>query len=356
MKKRVVIGMSGGVDSSVAAYLLKEQGYEVYGITFSFTENFTDKNSNEDFEDAKSVCTKLNIPLKIINIFSHFKKVVIDYFVEEYNLGATPSPCIICDEKIKFYFLNEYAKEVGAHHISTGHYAQVEFSEDFNLPLLKVSKDKRKDQSYMLYRLNNDILPKLIFPLFKYNKSEVREIAKNLELKIHDKKDSQGICFAKEGYIPFLKNSLKEKIVPGNFIFEDGTVIGTHEGFQLYTIGQRRGLNIKLPRAYFITKINPLTNEITLGEYSELMRDVIEITQCHFSVSAEKLLNLPLVARPRFSSSGLEGTLSIVYDSNHISYPRYFFKFNTPTPQNAPGQHLVFYFKDFVVGGGKIIF
>lgn len=351
MNNKVVIGMSGGVDSSTSAYILKNLGYEVYGVTLSFNPDA----KNEDFEDAIEICKKLDIPHTIIDMSKEFKEIVIDYFIQEYNNGMTPSPCIVCDEKVKFYLLNKFAKEIGAEYIATGHYAKVEFSEKFNLSLLKIAKDERKDQSYMLYRLNNEIIPKLLFPLSNYSKDEVRAIAKELGVKVHDKKDSQGICFAKEGYIDFLQNALKDEIKEGNFIFEDGTVIGTHKGYQLYTIGQRRGLGLTLPRAYFITDINPETNEITLGEYDELMRDTVEIVDTHFNVEPELLHDLELVAKPRFSSSGLKGKLFST-ENKSKNFKKYYFKYSAPTPQNAPGQHLALYYDKFVVGGGKIVY
>lgn len=349
INKKVVIGMSGGVDSSTSAYILKNLGYDVYGVTLSFAPD----SKNDDFEDAKKICNLLKIPHTIIDMSERFQKEVIDYFINEYNVGMTPSPCVICDERVKFYLLDRYAKEIGADFISTGHYAKVEFSTEFDTFLLKVAKDRKKDQSYMLYRLNPKILKKLLFPLNDYSKVEVREIAHSLGVMVHDKKDSQGICFAKEGYIDFLKIHLKDKIQEGNFIFSNGEVVGKHQGYQLYTIGQRRGLGLTLPRAYFITDINPHKNEITLGEYSELQKESIEFIQPHFSVPPHKLLGKRLIARPRFSSLGLEGSLQIISSEDK---ERYIFNFLTPTPQNAPGQHIVLYYEDFVVGGGKIIF
>lgn len=337
--------MSGGVDSSTSAYLLKKQGYDVYGVTLCF--DFS--TINDDFEDAKTICKKLEIPHQIINISKDFTEKVIKYFIDEYNLGLTPSPCIICNPNIKFKILNDIANEIGADFIATGHYALVEFSEFFNTKLLKIPTDKKKDQSYMLYRLSNDIIKKLIFPLKDLKKEEVRKIAFELNIPVHDKKDSQGICFAKEGYIPFLKKSIPEKIKSGNFILKDGTILGHHQGYQLYTLGQRRGLGIKLPRAYFITDIIPQSNTIVLGEYNDLMRKKVFLSDPIFNISFSILKNLNLIAKPRFSSSGLNGQL-------YLENNKYYFIFDEETPQNAQGQHLVLYYNDFVVGGGKIIF
>jgi len=191
----------------------------------------------------------------------------------------------------------------------------------------------------MLYRLSPNKLKRLIFPLKPYSKQEIREMALKIGLEIHDKKDSQGVCFAKEGYKEFLKENLKDKIVKGNYIDKDGNILGQHEGYQLYTIGQRRGLGVNFSKPVFITKINPQTNEIVLGEFSELFTDKLELINYKFSVEYEKLENLELLARPRFSSTGFYGKL--IKDRDKI-----YFKYN--------GQHIVFFYDSFVVGGGEI--
>ncbi|MGL4402544.1 MAG: tRNA 2-thiouridine(34) synthase MnmA, partial [Fusobacteriaceae bacterium] len=245
--KKVVIGMSGGVDSSTSAYLLKKQGFEVFGVTLTFNP----ESKNEDFEDAKKICENLEIEHRIVNMSTLFNKYVMDNFIEEYSQGATPSPCVICDEKVKFHLLFKIADEIGAQYVATGHYAKVEKLYEFHSPsLLKMCVDRRKDQSYMLYRLKPSQFERIIFPLRDLEKFQVREIAREIGLEVHDKKDSQGICFAQEGYIPFLENRLGDKIKKGNFILKDGTILGQHQGYQLYTLGQRRGLGITLPRAY----------------------------------------------------------------------------------------------------------
>lgn len=336
--------MSGGVDSSTSAYLLKKQGFEVYGVTLTFNP----EAKNIDFEDAKKICEKLEIEHRVVNMAEEFNKFVVDNFIEEYSRGATPSPCVLCDEKVKFHLLFKIADEIGAQYVATGHYAKVEKIHEFNSPaLLKMCTDRRKDQSYMLYRLKPSQLERIIFPLRDLEKPQVREIAKEIGLPVHDKKDSQGICFAKEGYIPFLQNRLGNAIQKGNFILKDGTIMGEHQGYQLYTLGQRRGLGVIFSRAYFITAINPVTNEITLGEYDELMRECVELLDFTLNISREEASTLTYIARPRFSSLGFPGILEFLND-------KVFFRYDEPNPQNAPGQHLVLYYKDFVIGGGKI--
>ena len=199
----------------------------------------------------------------------------------------------------------------------------------------------------MLYRLSPDKLERLIFPLKSYSKQEIREIALKIGLEVYDKKDSQGVCFAKEGYKKFLKENLKDEIVKGNYIDKDGNILGQHEGYQLYTIGQRRGLGINLSKPVFITEIKPQTNEIVLGEFSELFTDKVELINYKFSVEYEKLEDLELLARPRFSSTGFYGKL--IKNKNKI-----YFKYNEENTHNAKGQHIVFFYDGFVVGGGEI--
>lgn len=342
--KKVVLGMSGGVDSSISVYLLQQQGYEVIGVTLNHKK---EKSLVEEVESAKRVANFFNIKHRVIDIEDIFQKEVVNNFLEGYSQGITPSPCVICDERVKMKVLFDIAEEEKAYYVATGHYCSTEYNNKFKKVLLKKAEDIRKDQSYMLYRLDADKISRLLFPLFKYNKSEIREIAKNIGLEVHDKKDSQGICFAKSGYIDFLKSNLKEKIKKGKFIDKFGNIMGEHEGYQLYTIGQRRGLNLKLPRAYFITEINPLTNEITLGEYDELARKKIELVDFKTPLNLEEIITLDVIGRPRFSSVGAEGKL--IFENDKI-----FFEYFEGNVQNAPGQHLVIYYNDFVLGGGMI--
>ena len=341
--KKVVIGMSGGVDSSVSAYLLKEQGYEVIGVTLN---QHLEENS-KDIEDAKKVCDKLGIIHKVVNIRKDFENIVIKYFLDGYSSGKTPSPCVICDDEIKFKILFDIADKYKAEYVATGHYTSVEYSEFFSKYLLKSVHSIIKDQSYMLYRLSSDKLERLIFPLKPYSKHEIREIALKVGLEVHDKKDSQGVCFAKEGYKEFLKENLKDEIIRGNYIDKDGNILGQHEGYQLYTIGQRRGLGINFSKPVFITEIKAQTNEIVLGEFSELFTDKVELINYKFSVEYEKLENFELLARPRFSSTGFYGKL--MKDKEKI-----YFKYNEENAHNSKGQHIVFFYDGFVVGGGEI--
>lgn len=354
LKNKVVIGMSGGIDSSVAAYLLKKEGYEVIGVTLkhlSEKEDDSGKDSKtccsiDDIMDAKMSCYKLNIPHYVIDAVSDFEKNVIDYFLDEYSNGRTPSPCIVCDEKIKIKKLIEFADKLGAKYISTGHYANVEMNNELSSCLLKNAEDANKDQTYMLYRLSEDTINRMLFPLKNLKKSEVREVAKEFGFKTYSKKDSQGICFAPDGYIEFLSQNLKN-ISSGNFIDKSGNVMGKHRGYQFYTIGQRRGLGLKLPRAYFVTDIIPERNEIVLGDFEELFTDLVEIEDFKFIPDISDLNELELLAKPRFSSKGNIGKLE--YSNSKLT-----FRYNEKNAENAPGQHIVFYYRNNVVGGGII--
>ena len=229
--EKVIVGMSGGIDSSVAALLLKNKGYEVIGITLKHLGEDDSENSNsktccslDDIYDAKRACQKIGIMHYVMDAQEEFKKEVIDYFVESYNKGVTPSPCVICDEKIKIKKLIEIADKLGAKYIATGHYSKVAFCEEFGKNLLSNSYDVKKDQTYMLYRLDESILERMLFPLADLTKDKVREMAKEFGLETYDKKDSQGICFAPEGYIEYLQKALGDKIREGNIVDREGNI------------------------------------------------------------------------------------------------------------------------------------
>ena len=353
-EKKVVVGMSGGIDSSVAALLLKQQGYEVVGVTLKHLPDELSENpgktccSLDDINDARYTCYNLGIPHYVINVTDEFKKEVMDYFEKMYSEGKTPSPCIICDEKVKIKRIVDFANKMGIKYISTGHYSKISMNN-----LLLWDKDNQKDQSYMLYRLDKNVIERFLFPLANYKKAEVREIAKQNGIHTHDKPDSQGICFAPEGYIQYLKKVLGNKAKIGNFINKNGDVIGEHIGYQFYTVGQRRGLGLNLGKPFFVLEIRPETNEIVVGDFEELLIDEIEIKNGKFYYDIEKIINIPLVARPRFSSKGLEGELKIIKDDTD---QKIIFKFYKKTHENSEGQHIVFYKENELIGGGEIKF
>lgn len=345
-RKKVVLGLSGGVDSSTSAYMLKNDGFEVIGVTLICSE---EQRESQDLIDAKKLAKKLNIKHIILDVVEEFKEKIVKYFLDEYSNGMTPSPCVICDEGIKIKKLLEVANLEKAYFIATGHYCEIDNQNIFEETLLKKPKDEKKDQGYMLYRIKPENLKRMIFPLAKYEKMIVREKAKEYGIDVHDKKDSQGICFAKEGYIEFLKKNLKEKIKPGNFIDKTGKIIGQHQGYQLYTIGQRRGLGVLFSKIYFIIDIVPESNEIILGDYIELNRKKVKLENFVLHVPKDKLKELELIAKPRFSSNGFSG--KVVEEEGS-----FYFEYEKENPQNAKGQHLVIYCGELVIGGGKIIF
>ncbi|WP_022819187.1 tRNA 2-thiouridine(34) synthase MnmA [Fusobacterium russii] len=343
MKEKVILGMSGGVDSSVAAYLLKEKGYEVIGISL----NQQADSLAQDLDDAREIARSLGIQHHIINIYEEFEDKVVSYFVDSYNRGETPSPCVICDDEIKFKILFEMAEKYGAEYVATGHYTSVAYCKKFSKYLLKAVHNIIKDQSYMLYRLESKKLERLLFPLQDYSKAEIREIARKIGLSVHNKKDSQGICFAKEGYKEFLAGRLKDNIKTGNYIDKFGNILGQHKGYQFYTVGQRRGLGINFSKPVFITEIKTQTNEIVLGEFSELLTDRVELLNYKFSTDIDSLIGIELLARPRFSSTGFLGKL-------HLEDEKLYFKYEKANAHNTDGQHLVLFYENFVLGGGII--
>lgn len=343
--KKVIVGMSGGIDSSVAALLLKKQGYEVVGVSIKHLSDDLSNNKNktccslDDINDARIVCFGLGIPHYVINVEKEFKKEIIKSFLKDYQNGITPNPCVICNEKIKIKTLINFARELEFDYVATGHYA-IKTKDGF-LEYI----DYVKDQSYMLYRLKKDELDMMLFPLANMPKNIVRKIAKENNIITHDKKDSTGICFAQDGYSSFLEKNLSP--TTGNFIDENGKILGKHKGYQLYTVGQRRHLGLKLPYPIFVLEIRPQTNEIVLGPYDKLMVDLVEIKNYIFHVPLNTLINKKLFAQPRFSSKGFYGKLLIIND-------KIYFKYEVKNAQNSKGQHIVLYYDKKLIGGGVI--
>lgn len=358
-KNKVVIGMSGGVDSSVAAYLLKKQGYDVIGVTMQIWQ---DKNidlvekeggccSLSAVEDARIVCNKLEIPHYVMNFKDVFEEKVIDYFIDEYGKGRTPNPCIACNRYVKFEELLRRTIGLGAYYVSTGHYARVVFDKDLGRYLLKKSDAVEKDQTYALYNLTQEQLSHILMPLGEFNnKDEVREIARELNLVVADKPDSQEICFVEDDdYGRFLQEHANYEIMPGNFVDIKGNLIGRHEGITNYTIGQRKGLGLALGKPVYVVGINPKKNEVVIGDNEDVFSSELIANDINF-ISIDKL-NEPMKVKAKIRYSFQEKTAIIQpYNDNEIKVI-----FENPVRAITPGQSVVFYDGDVVVGGGTII-
>ena len=353
-KERVVVAMSGGVDSSVAAYLLKERGYEVIGVTIKTWSNdeCRDEKSKgccsiRDIDDARSVARKLEIPYYVLDLSSDFKEKVIDYFVEEYLVGRTPNPCIECNNHIKFGLLKKKADELGAAFIATGHYAKKGFDEASQRYFISEGEDLSKDQSYVLSGLSQAQLAKTLLPIGEMEKSEVRVIAGKLGLRVFDKPDSQEICFVKTNYVDFLKKTAPERLPgQGNFVDHEGQILGTHDGSHLFTIGQRKRIRITSPKPYFVTGIDVQKNEVQIGSEEDLLVEEMLVHRMNWQL--EPALG-PVEAKIR-SRHGRARAEILSFDSGEVRV-----KFVLPQKAVTPGQAAVFYDSmGRIIGGGWI--
>lgn len=333
--KRVLIGMSGGVDSSVAAYLLKKEGYEVVGLTMSLFP----KENDTSIIDAKQVCQKLNIEHYIVDYTKEFSNKVIKNFIENYQNAKTPNPCIECNKYFKFGLMWQKAQELNCDYIATGHYAAIKDNK-----LCRI--DSPKDQSYFLYKIDKNILPHILFPLNKYiNKDEIRKIAEEQNLCVYNKKDSQDICFIENNdYSSFLEQNLDNLPNKGDFIYH-GKVIGQHKGLIYYTIGQRKGLGISYLHPLYVISLNKENNQVILGDEEELYTKIVNITDINILVDK---LPSKAQAKIRYKSKLTSCNIEII-DNNNLRII-----FDEPVKSVTPGQSLVLYDNDIVLGGGII--
>ena len=333
--KRVLIGMSGGVDSSVAAYLLKKEGYEVVGLTMSLFP----KENDTSIIDAKQVCQKLNIEHYIVDYTKEFSNKVIKNFIENYQNAKTPNPCIECNKYLKFGLMWQKAQELNCNYIATGHYASIKDNK-----LCRI--DSPKDQSYFLYKINKEIIPHILFPLNKYiNKDEIRKIAEEQNLCVYNKKDSQDICFIPHNdYTSFLEQNLDNLPNKGDFIYH-GKVIGQHKGLIYYTIGQRKGLGISYLHPLYVISLNKENNQVILGDEEELYTKIVNITDINILVDK---LPSKAQAKIRYKSKLTSCNIEII-DNNNLRII-----FDEPVKSVTPGQSLVLYDNDIVLGGGII--
>lgn len=355
-KKTVVVGMSGGVDSSVAAYLLKKQGYDVIGVTMQiWQEADIDTVENEGgccglsaVEDARRVAAQIGIPYYVMNFREVFQKNVIDYFVREYREGRTPNPCIACNRYVKWESLLQKSLAIGADYIATGHYAKIRQLANGRYTLIH-SDAKGKDQTYALYNLTQNQLAHTLFPLGIYEKSRIRQIAEEAGLQVAHKPDSQEICFVPDNdYAGFLERETGESERPGNFVNRRGEVLGRHKGIGHYTIGQRKGLGIAFGEPMFVVEIRPDTDEVVLGRGEEVFTNHLTAQKVNYMAVDHFEEGQEVTARIRYNH---EGAAAVIKEIGEDSFS---LVFREPVRAVTPGQAVVLYDQDLVLGGGTI--
>lgn len=356
MNKKAIIAMSGGVDSSVAAYLISKQGYECIGATMKLYGNEDIGVSNkhtccsvEDIDDARSVAFSLNIPYYVFNFSSLFKETVIDKFIQAYENGATPNPCIDCNRFLKFEKLFLRAREIEYDYVVTGHYARIEYDSEKNRYLLKKAVDSTKDQSYVLYCMTQEQLKHTLFPLGSMKKTEVRKVAEANGFINANKHDSQDICFVQnKKYYDFIEGYTGKTYPEGDFIDLDGNVLGKHKGIIRYTIGQRKGLGLSLSNPAYVLSVNPEKNTVTIGKEQDLYTKTLIAKNINL-ISEEKIAGtVRLKAKVRYQHLEQPATV-IQVDDDTLKI-----EFDEPQRAVTKGQAVVLYDNDIVVGGGVI--
>ena len=353
---KVVVGMSGGVDSSVAAYLLKQQGYEVIGVTMQIWQKEDNQTVEENggccglsaVEDARRVAQMLDIPYYVMNFREEFDQKVIRYFMREYLNGRTPNPCIACNRYVKWESLLQRSVQIGADYIATGHYARIEQLQNGRYAI-RNSVTAAKDQTYALYNLTQEQLMRTKMPVGAYEKSQVRAIAEELGLYVAHKPDSMEICFVPDqDYARFIEENSGKKIPEGNFVTTDGKIVGRHRGITHYTVGQRKGLNLSMGKPVFVLEIRPETNEVVIGDGTEVYADRLICSDLNFMSVPDFPDDFPVVAKIRYNHRGTKAHVRrIGADQAEVI-------FEEPVRAVTPGQAVVFYDGEYVAGGGTI--
>ncbi|MBP7864859.1 MAG: tRNA 2-thiouridine(34) synthase MnmA [Acidobacteria bacterium] len=360
MKGRVVVAMSGGIDSSVCAWMLKQDGWDVIGVSMQLHMTPEGKGtagpccSARDFGDAKAVAETIGIPHYVVNYTDEFREKVIRPFIETYLKGMTPSPCILCNTHVKFFRLMHFAQSLGAGYLATGHYAAINRDEAIDRHILLRGTDPRKDQSYFLFELEQDQLRKTLFPLGRYRKQDVRELAASARLPVARKAESQEICFIPDGdYTGYIDRALEAgecegRRQPGPIVLRDGTPVGTHHGLHHYTVGQRRGLGGGRGGPLYVIGIDACANRLVVGEKADVFSRRFQATRCNWV--AVPSLDAPVEADVKIRSAAKPARARI----EPLPGGRVAVTFETPQSAVTPGQAAVFYWEDVVLGGGWI--
>jgi len=347
MKGTVFVAMSGGVDSSLTAFLLREQGYEVIGATMLLSGSSTEKGSAA--EDARRVAEWLGIQHHVFDFRELFRTRVIDYFLKEYAEGRTPNPCVMCNRYVKFGELFQKGAELGADHFATGHYARVERDSAGRYRLRK-GADPQKDQSYVLFSLTSDVLSRLLLPLGDIGKEETRAMAEKFGIPVAHKPDSQEICFVpQDDYKAYLKKYLPECLQKGEITDLDGNVLGHHEGVPLYTIGQRKGLGIAAPDPLYVVRLDTRERRVTVGSNQDVFASELTADDLRWMLPEKFSHAGHLTAKIRYGKREAACDARMMEDGRHIRVT-----FHEPQRAITPGQFIVFYDGEYVLGGGVI--
>lgn len=358
-KGKVVLGMSGGVDSSVAAHLLKEAGYDVIGVTMQIWQEEAREIIEEQggccglsaVDDARRIAFKLDIPYYVMNFKQDFKRSVIDYFIEEYKNGRTPNPCIACNRHVKWEALLKRAKEIGADYIATGHYARIERHPKTGRLSIKTSITAQKDQTYVLYHLTQEQLQSTLMPIGAYEKEEIRAIAETIDISVSQKPDSQEICFIPDNnYSKFIEEQTGKKYPKGNFVDMDGNILGQHKGIIHYTVGQRKGLGIAFGKPMFVYGINAKNNEVVLCENDALFQKVLYAEDVHFMAFDDIPDGSRFQAKIRYSHKKAWCTVRLMENKSKLECV-----FDEPQRAITPGQAVVLYDGEYIAAGGTIL-